>query len=202
MSRDYWKTVYETARNTLDELRERRDALDAEREEVNLEIVQLEQVVTNLSPLINENPLDKLPSVLIRNVNDLSLADACREVLKQANKHMTPIEIRNTLEIVGYNLKQHSNPLASIHGVLKRMADSGEVEQLTHDVLGTMYRLKQGTKVLGSSPSSGITVPSPTVKRGSGGDPKPVGMPWESMKRSDYLRRLAEEADEKKDLKK
>ena len=43
---------------------------------------------------------------------------------------MTARAVRDSLEISGYNLKQHGNPLASIHGVLKRLADSGEAEQI------------------------------------------------------------------------
>ena len=176
MSKDYWMGVFETARRRLEELRERRDTLDAEREEVNLEIVQLEQVVNNLTPLIAEVSADTLPLFLLKNPNEISLADACREVLKNYNRHMTPIEIRNTLELVGYNLRQHSNALASIHGVLKRMAESGEVEQLTHDVLGTMYRWKKPAATGTPLPAHGAG--GGTVKRGNSGDPPPIPNFW------------------------
>ena len=155
MSSDYWKGVLNTARERLIELRARRDELDAEREEVNLEIVQVEQVVTNLTPLVAEARQD-MPRVSML-LGGLSLADACREVLKSTNKHMTPIEVRDALEASDYDLKQHNNALASIHGVLKRMADSGEVEPVTNDVRGTMYRWKGGgIRVPGSTGGGGI----------------------------------------------
>jgi hypothetical protein len=171
MSRDYWKEVLGTARKTLAELRVKRDELDAEREEVNLEIVQLEQVVSNLTPLVSESQVEKI--IAYRLPTDIKLTDACREILKKNDKHMTPIEIRSALEGGGYDLTQHANALASIHGVLKRLAESGEVESITHDIRGTMYRWKQGTRILGSAPGSSST----PAKRGIGGDPQPAYPP-------------------------
>jgi hypothetical protein len=142
MSKEYWREVLETARDTLAQLRVRRDELDAEREEVNLEIVQLEQVVTNLTPLVSEPPQDTLIYHVATRAMPANLANACREILKSSNRYLTPIEIRNALEASAYDLSQHANALASIHGVLKRMAESGEIETLTHDIKGTMYSWK------------------------------------------------------------
>jgi hypothetical protein len=165
-NKDYWRGVLDNALRTLQGLRVRRDELDAEREEVNLEIVQLEQVVTNLTPLIYDGPDVKLPTY--RLPSEIKLTDACREVLKKNDKHMTPMEIRGALEAGGYDLSQHKNALASIHGVLKRLVESGEVEPLVHDVRGTMYRWKStGTRVPGSTGGAGtprISVPPPPPK--------------------------------------
>src|SRR5437868_13835579 len=124
MSKDYWREVLNTARRSLVKLRVRRDELDAEREEVNLEIVQLEQVVANVLPLVSDIPVENLPTY--RLPAEIKLTDACREILKNNDKHMTPIEIRGALEVGGYDLSQHANALASIHGVLKRLVESGE----------------------------------------------------------------------------
>ncbi|HLL74820.1 MAG TPA: hypothetical protein VK421_06105 [Pyrinomonadaceae bacterium] len=178
MSSDYWKEVLTTAKVRLSELRARRDELDAEREEVNLEIVQLEQVVTNLSPLVAERAQSPLIYSLMSPL-PTNLADACREVLRQVKKYMTPIEIRNTLAASGYDLSQHNNPLASIHGILKRLAESGEVEALTHDLKGTMYSWKStgGVRVPGSTPSSGTPydlLPQRPAKPGHRADPPPA----------------------------
>jgi hypothetical protein len=53
------------------------------------------------------------------------LADACRTVLRQnAGKSMSPIEVRDAVDKAGYDLKKHTNPLASIHSVLRQMAES------------------------------------------------------------------------------
>jgi hypothetical protein len=48
-------------------------------------------------------------------------------VLRNAADPLTALEIRDRLEAVGIHLDKYSNPLASIHTILKRMHDSGEV---------------------------------------------------------------------------
>ncbi|HJQ30927.1 MAG TPA: hypothetical protein VJ866_02035 [Pyrinomonadaceae bacterium] len=172
MSNEYWKGVLDAARTRLEQLRERRDVLDAEREEVNLEIVQVEQVVANLTPLVAEARRE-VPRVALKLLG-LSLSDACRQVLQALNRHMTPIEVRDTLDASGYDLSQHKNPLASIHGVLKRLAEAGDAEAITHDVRGTMYRWKKagGTRVPGSTAHA--STPLGRIG-GNGGDPPPAG---------------------------
>ena len=62
------------------------------------------------------------------------LSDACRSVLKaNAGKSMSPLEIRDTLHKSNYNLKKHTNPLASIHSVLKQMAESDNSDVKSKD---------------------------------------------------------------------
>jgi len=61
------------------------------------------------------------------------LADACRAVLRTSEKPMTPLEVRDGLKGVGYNLTQHKNEMASIHSVLKRLAESKDVKSTTKD---------------------------------------------------------------------
>lgn len=158
MSSDYWKSVLTTARKRLAELRARRDVLDAEREEVNFEIVQVEQIVSNLTPLVSDVSSEVLPTY--RLPAEIKLTDACREILKKNDRHMTPIEIRSALEAGGYDLSQHANALASIHGVLKRLVESGEAEALIHDIKGALYRWKVETVRVpgGTSGKAGATV--------------------------------------------
>lgn len=55
------------------------------------------------------------------------LTDACRAVLRNAGKPMTPLEVRDRLAAVGFDLSRYSNVLASIHTVLKRLNQSGEL---------------------------------------------------------------------------
>ncbi len=211
---EYWKGVLKEAREQHEALSIKRDALDAEREEVNLRIVQLEQLITHATPLTSTTPLEKINAFLIENATGLNLADACRKVLQKSNTHMTPIEIRDTLAASRYDLAQYSNALASIHGVLKRMVESGEVEPLSHEVRGTMYRWKsQGTRYIAQDagtnafsdlrrnivpPVQDETLPA---KPGAGADPKPRDQ-FGDMFRSKRgglrgLREIAEEAAKK-----
>jgi hypothetical protein len=50
------------------------------------------------------------------------LAEACRAVLKNSMTSLSPTEVRDQLSAIGYDLSKHTNHLASIHSVLRRLA--------------------------------------------------------------------------------
>jgi len=55
------------------------------------------------------------------------LTDACRVVLKNAGKPMTPTDVRDRLEAIGVDLSKYTNSLAAVHTVLKRLNQAQEV---------------------------------------------------------------------------
>lgn len=60
---------------------------------------------------------------------DGKLADACRIVLKNVGqKSLTPTEVRDAVKALGYDLSKHTNQMAAVHSVLKRLKDAGEVD--------------------------------------------------------------------------
>jgi hypothetical protein len=63
----------------------------------------------------------------------LGLTDACRLVLRNATQPLTALEVRDRLTAIGVELEKHSNPLASIHTVLKRLHDAGELVERDRD---------------------------------------------------------------------
>ena len=125
---DYWKKVLQSAQKQLGAKRTERDTLETQLNTVNTEVVQLEQLVQNLIPLATEEPHDS--TIRVEGVSDLELADAIREVLQQSAEYRTARGVRDSLRVSGYDLDQHPNALASIHGVLKRLVSSGEVQPL------------------------------------------------------------------------
>lgn len=139
MAKDaYWEGVYRKVQSELNELRDGRDLMLSDLQEANDMIVQRERLLEYLKPLLEEGDADLNQIVQVAN---LGLAEACREVLRRVNQFRTARGVRDTLEASGYDLKQHNNPLASIHGVLKRLAESGDVEP--HESNGTTrYRWK------------------------------------------------------------
>lgn len=59
------------------------------------------------------------------------LAEAIRTVLQaDPNQVFTASDVRTGLRILKFNMDEMSNPLASIHSILKRLFDSGEVVKL------------------------------------------------------------------------
>lgn len=61
------------------------------------------------------------------------LADACRAVLKKATNPLTPVEVRDELKVLGYDIAKHKNIMASVHSVLKRLAESDSKEVASKD---------------------------------------------------------------------
>jgi hypothetical protein len=140
MSKDYWKEVERTAREQLDALRDRYTDLEEEREKIIEEMIRVEQLIKSVAPFTSDQLIDQ-PGLLNHVVvpAEMGLADACREVLKAHDRYLKPAEIRDILGLGGYDLSQYSNALASIHGVLKRMVESGEVLP-AQGASGTLYK--------------------------------------------------------------
>jgi hypothetical protein len=59
------------------------------------------------------------------------LADACRTVLKSYRGSLEPTQVRKGVTALGYDMAQHDNQMAAIHGVLKRLVDQKEVKTKT-----------------------------------------------------------------------
>lgn len=61
------------------------------------------------------------------------LTDACRFILAESEIPMTPIDVRDRLALKGFPIDNHTNPLASIHSVLKRLAQSDFATTIKQD---------------------------------------------------------------------
>jgi len=133
--------VREAALSELAERRAERDIKESELEMLNQEILRLEQAVASLSPLASDGVSVMHVGIVVEGVAEMNLADAIRAILKHNPTYRTARGIRDSLRDSGYNLDQHPNHLAGIHGVLKRLVESGEVEQLESDGK-TRYRWK------------------------------------------------------------
>jgi hypothetical protein len=87
----------------------------ADRASLDTRIAHLQQTIGTLNRLCGHEP--SVP---------MGLTDACRMVLRSAGARLTPVEIRERLRGVGFDLDRYANALAAIHTVLKRMTESGE----------------------------------------------------------------------------
>jgi hypothetical protein len=144
MSIDFVKAL-NTARQQREELIARRSALQTELIEVDRQIMQLEQAIISLTPLADNAGSIEHETTAFENarfsdgLKELGLADACRKVLQTTEMFTSPKLVRDVLEKIGYPLDRFSNPLASIHGVLKRMAESSEIVQAINDSKDVVY---------------------------------------------------------------
>jgi hypothetical protein len=92
------------------------EALGQQRREIDTRLAQLAQTIGTLNRLCGF-----VPNVF------WGLTDACRMVLKGAGRPMTPVEVRNRLVAIGFDLSKYASSLAAIHTVLKRLAEAEEV---------------------------------------------------------------------------
>jgi hypothetical protein len=109
MTTEHYKTALDAA------VREY-EALSAKRTAIDERLAQLAQTIGTLNRLCG----------FVSTVQ-WGLTDACRVVLKGGRGPMTPTEVRDRLEAIGFHLTKYTNALAAVHTVLKRLHDGGEV---------------------------------------------------------------------------
>jgi len=128
-STEYQK-AYDSAKQELADLL-------AKQQETERRIVLLRQSLQTLAGLCESEGVEFSPSTEASYLLEQStLADEIRTVLKAASpEFLRPRHIKFALERLGHDLTEYQNPQATIHMVLKRMAESGEVQEkaLPHD---------------------------------------------------------------------
>ena len=109
MSKDDYKRALDAA------IREY-ERVSAEHAELEARLAQLKHSIATLTKLCGYEPTVQF-----------GLTDACRMVLRHADHPLTALEIRDRLIAIGLDMGRYSNALASIHTVLKRMHEAGEL---------------------------------------------------------------------------
>ncbi|MBZ5508971.1 MAG: hypothetical protein LAO78_26220 [Acidobacteriia bacterium] len=124
MARDTYKQAYATAKLELLKKLQKRDELDQQ-------IRKLKQTVKALGEMCGADPeeIDKL--LLIEGFAidaKPGFTDAIRRLFRIHQTALSPIEIRHDLLKMSIGVGQ-VNLLSSIHTVLRRMAEAGEIEK-------------------------------------------------------------------------
>lgn len=77
------------------------------------------------------------------------ITDAVRVVLMRANEPMTPLDVRDRLRAIGFDLSKYASDLATIHTVLKRLNRAGQAHLISREHGTGAYRWARiGTVVL------------------------------------------------------
>ena len=92
------------------------EVLGQQRQDVDKRLAEVAQTIGTLSRLCG-----LVPTV------PLGLTDACRLVVRGAGVPVTPIDVRQRLQSIGFDLSKYQNDLAAIHTILKRLNESGEL---------------------------------------------------------------------------
>ena len=141
MSSDY-RSALERAKKELAELESSRDRLQGQITEIESRIAKQKKGIEGLAHLADQETISELP---IEAVNPLaqnsSFTDAVCYALKTVNSNLTPVQVRDRLRYLGYNLRKYkSDPLASIHTILKRLEGFGKVKAERNEIGRTAYR--------------------------------------------------------------
>ena len=104
--------------NETSELREKRNNLESELDEIKRQIKHMDEVLKHLGPLAGMSDGE--------DISGLGLTDAIRAVLRKADDRMSPIDVRSTLQQKGFDLSGYSAPMSSIYKVLSRLADDND----------------------------------------------------------------------------
>ena len=95
------------------------EQLGDERRRIDDRLAQLTQTITTLSRLIG-----------LECSVPFGLTDACRLVYRNAGIPLSPIEVRDRLRAIGFDLSNYSNEMAAIHTVLRRLNASGDLRAM------------------------------------------------------------------------
>jgi Fe2+ or Zn2+ uptake regulation protein len=127
-----WKTVYQDAKEEFERLQQDRKKLEDSLALLDPRIEALATTMRALAPIIGE----ELPEgVLVRAAKepgrDRDTTKSIRMVLGMATKELSAREISDRLAAAGWRIEDYSNPLSTIHTVLKRLVKYGEVKEVS-----------------------------------------------------------------------
>lgn len=121
--RTRYKKELKEAQGLLSELLKERSLLDER-------IARLRQDIGSLAQLAGQQQ----GTTLMEYMLGMGLSEACLEVLRASSEPLTAADVRDKLELIGFDTSQYSNILASIHTTLRRMTDDdGEAEETEKD---------------------------------------------------------------------
>ncbi len=151
-------------RGALDAAVREYEALGEQRRAIDRRLAEVAQTIGTLSRLIGLTPT--VP---------LGLTDGCRLVLR-AGVPMTPMEVRERLAGIGFDLDKYASELAAIHTVLKRLNEAGEIRLLArgpgksaylwnNPPVAVAFGVELGQYIREGGLDRSVTVSAPTKKR-------------------------------------
>ncbi len=120
--------VDDNYRQALEAASREYESLAAERARIDDRMAQLHETISSLMRLCGYEPA--VP---------WGLTEACRAVLLRAREPLTPVEVRERLRALGFDLARYANELAAIHTTLKRLAEAGEAKRTTNAAGDAVY---------------------------------------------------------------
>ena len=132
--------THEDYRRALDAAIREYEALGAERQKIDKRLAELAQTISTLSKLLGLTPT--VP---------MGLTDAVRLIMR-GGVPMTPVEVRDRLHAIGFDVSKYANDLAAVYTILKRLNQSGELRFLPRTPGTHQYTLNRPSTVVALGP--------------------------------------------------
>ena len=132
--------THEDYRRALDAATREYEDLGAKRHAIDKRLAELAQTIGTLSKLIGLAPT--VP---------LGLTDAVRLIMR-GGVPMTPVEVRDRLHAIGFDVSKYANDLAAVHTILKRLNESGELRFVPRVPGQHQYTLNRPSTVVALGP--------------------------------------------------
>jgi hypothetical protein len=133
MAQDDYRRALEAATREYEELGAKRNAIDKR-------LAELGQTIGTLTRLLGYTPT--VP---------FGLTDAVRMIMR-GGVPMTPIEVRDRLHSIGFDVSKYANDLAAVHTILKRLNESGELRFMPRTPGKHQYILNRPSTVVALGP--------------------------------------------------
>jgi hypothetical protein len=126
-----YKRLLEQAKMELATMEAHRNDLSRQLGDLEKRIGTQREGIKGLAILCDQSGTIELPPDK-RPLASVGLSEAVRFVLKTCRaQQLTPVEVRNKLEYWGYDLEKYKSEfLASLHKVLQRLEDGGEIKSI------------------------------------------------------------------------
>ncbi len=116
------------------------EGLGAQRQAIDKRLGELAQTIGTLTRLLGYTPT--VP---------FGLTDAVRMIMR-GGVPMTPIEVRDRLHAIGFDVSKYANDLAAVHTILKRLNESGELRFIPRTAGKHQYTLNRPSTVVALGP--------------------------------------------------
>ncbi len=131
-----------------------------EMDTLEMRIAKQKRVIAALTELNDIAEESQPPVGLVKGITD-----ACKTAVIGAGKALYPSEVRDRIKTLGF--PEQKNLLASVHTVLKRLAEAGEIRLLED---GTYRRMTLGDRVVYQAtreldPGPKAPVPPPAMRK-------------------------------------
>jgi hypothetical protein len=141
----------ETATKMYESARERLQELLRKEAEIKEQIAGWIPVVEQLASLCGEKVDQELAKLSNQASNpeiaaqDMGLTESIRWVFRQGHLvPLTPVQVRNELAQMGYDLEKYKHVMPPIHNTLNRMKEAGEIKEV--DGLGGVGKAFMSTR--------------------------------------------------------